>query len=316
MGDQIVRPPVQDVTRSDTLRRDLWSEVPGRPGDAQAGGAPWTNWLGSGCDDGGVSLNPPTQYANENNLRARQRFWEQQSPPSDIVHWVLDVAGLTPGLLKPRIIDVGCGNGAYLGALRRRGMTAVGVDISIGMLCAARPDPRLVNADATALPFPDNSFGVVLAPHMLYHVANRDVAIAEMRRVLEPSGVCIVVTNGRDHIRALRMLVEEAVRIATPGWQMRNPSTHAFSLENGAASLGTVFGSIAVVRPDHAARVTLTNAAIAADYVASVADHYQSGTDRPWSEVVAAVRQRVEGEIRTNGAFVVAGEIGAFVCRD
>ena len=46
-------------------------------------------------------------------------------------------------------------------------------------------------------------------------------------------GRCVVVTNGADHMRSLRSLVETAVRVSTPGWEMRNPSTHVFSLENG-----------------------------------------------------------------------------------
>jgi SAM-dependent methyltransferase len=150
---------------------------------------------------------------------------------------------------------------------------------------------------------------------MLYHVDDREAAAREMRRVLEPGGTCVAVTNGAGHMRSMRELVEEAVRGTTPRWQMRNPSTHEFSLENGAAQLRAGFESVTCVRPDALAPVRLTDATIAADYVASVADHYQHETDQPWDEVVAHVRRAVEREIDSKGAFVVASDVGAFVCR-
>jgi SAM-dependent methyltransferase len=220
-----------------------------------------------------MSLNPPTQYATDANFRARQRLWQEQQPSFDLVSWVLDAAGLRPATTA-RVLDIGCGNGAYLTEMRGRGVDAFGCDLSQGMLAAAGPRSRLVNADVTALPFSPSAVDVVLAPHMLYHVADRQAAVSEMRRVLRAGGRCVVVTNGQEHMRSLRALVESAVRVATPGWEMRNPSTHAFSLENGEAQLRTAFQHVATIRPREPAPVVLTDAAIAADYVASVGDHY------------------------------------------
>ena len=261
-----------------------------------------------------MTLNPPTQYATDANLRARQRLWEHQQPSFDIVGWVLEVAGLgAPS--GERVLDVGCGNGAYLRALRGRGLPTVGCDLSPGMLAAAAPHPWLVNGDAESLPLRTSSFDVVLAPHMLYHVADRRGAASEMRRVLRPGGLCVVVTNGPDHMRSLRVLVEAAVRVATPGWEMRNPSTHAFALHNGGRQLRDAFEHVELVRPADVAPVTITDAAIASDYVASVADHYQDGAHRPWHDVVREVGIEVERQIDADGAFVVTGETGAFLCR-
>jgi ubiquinone/menaquinone biosynthesis C-methylase UbiE len=261
-----------------------------------------------------VSLNPPTQYLTDANLRARQRLWEHQQPRFDLVAWVLEVAGLRPGSTA-RVLDVGCGNGTYLTPLRTRGSDVVGCDLSNGMLVAAAVQAtKLVNGDVTRLPFIDSAFDVVLAPHMLYHVSDRRTAASELRRVLSPGGRCVVVTNGTDHMRALRSLVESAVRVATPGWEMRDPSTKAFSLENGADQLRTVFRQVACIRASDAAPVVLTDASVAADYVASTEDLYQSETARPWSEVVDDVRRSVQRAIDDSGTFVVRGRTGAFVC--
>lgn len=227
--------------------------------------------------------------------------------------WVLDAAGLRSGATD-RVLDVGCGNGVYLTEMRVRGIDGVGCDLSQGMLDAAAPHQKLVNADATAFPFSPSAFDVVLAPHMLYHVTDRKAAVLEMRRVLRSGGRCLVVTNGRDHMRSLRALVESAVRVATPGWEMRNPSTHAFSLENGEEQLRTGFQHVTSIRPRGVAPVVLTDSSIAADYVASVGDHYQPQTTRSWDEIAEDVRRSVQREIDASGTFVVRGQSGAFVC--
>jgi hypothetical protein len=142
-------------------------------------------------------LNPPDQYADDRNLRARQRFWQHQSPFFDVVSWVLDLAGLAPG---QRVLDAGCGNGAYLRALATQPVRPAGCDLSLGMLRSVAHRP-LFNADVAALPVRDGAFDVVLAVHMLYHVPDRSAAVGELRRVLAPGGVCVAVTNGAQHLR-------------------------------------------------------------------------------------------------------------------
>lgn len=121
------------------------------------------------------------------------------------------------------------------------------------------------------------------------------------------------MTNGPDHMRAVRGLVATAVRLATPEWQWKNPSTHAFSLPNGDEQLRVAFDRVDCVRPNDVAPVKLTDAAIAADYVSGVADQYEHETSRPWPEVVEEVRTAIQNEIDTTGAFLVRGETGAFI---
>ncbi len=257
-----------------------------------------------------MTLNPPGQYTDDRNLRARQRLWRYQSPYFDIVGWVLDLARLSPGL---RVLDAGCGNGEYLRRLRDHQVRAVGCDLSMGMLRAAS-HPALVNADVTALPLADGAVDVVLALHMLYHVPDRPAAVRELRRVLAAGGRCIALTNGGQHTRSLRALVERAVRDQTPGWRMR-AATRAFAAENAPAQLGIAFDSVTCVRPASNAPVVIRDAAVAADYIASMADHYQDEVARPWDDVVETVRQQVQAVIDDQGAFVTSGDLAAFICR-
>jgi SAM-dependent methyltransferase len=257
-----------------------------------------------------VELNPPEQYADDRNLRARQRLWRCQIPIFDLAGWVLDLAGVAPGM---RVLDAGCGNGIYLRSLRERGVTAVGCDLSPGMLRGA-VHPALVNADVTALPVRDGSFGVVLAGHLLDLVADRGTAVRELRRALAPGGTCVAVTNGAQHPRSLRQLTERTVQVSTPGWRMGAPTGSAFRIENAAAQLGVAFQEVTCVRPSRAGPVVIKDASVAGDYVASLASHYQPAVARPWREVAQDVGEQVQAVIDTEGEFRTAGDVAAFVC--
>jgi SAM-dependent methyltransferase len=258
-----------------------------------------------------VELNPPAQYADDRNLRARQRLWTCQVPSFDITGWVLDLAGVMPGM---RALDAGCGNGMYLRALRERRVSAVGCDLSPGML-RQTGHPALVNADVTALPALAGVFDVVLATHLLDLVADRRAAIGEFRRVLAPAGTCVAVTNGAQHLRSLRELIERAVWASTPGWRMNAPTGSAFTAENGADQLGVAFHEVTCIRPARASPVVIEDATVAADYVNSLASHYQAQVARPWREVASDVQEQVQAAIDTSGTFSTVGDVAAFVCR-
>jgi SAM-dependent methyltransferase len=259
-----------------------------------------------------VHLNPPTQYADDRNLAARQRLWDHQDPPFDLVGWVLELAGLGHGDARV-VLDAGCGNGRYLAELDRRGVRGAGCDLSLGMLRAAPAGAQVVCADLLRLPHPDDSFDVVLAPHVLYHLPDREAGAHELRRVLAPGGTCIIVTNGPAHVSTLRALVEAAAR--TPGWEMRSPATHVFSLADGAEQLRAAFDEVTAVRPDGVAPVRVTDPDVVADYVASTADHHRDEIERPWADVVEDVRAAAAAVIAADGAFTTASDTGAFLCR-
>jgi SAM-dependent methyltransferase len=253
------------------------------------------------------SLLSPGGAAPSSDLTARQRLWQQQDPPFDLMNWVLDLAGVVPGT---RVLEVGCGNGRYLGALRDRGARAVGCDLSPGILRTAG-HPALLNADVTALPVRDGAVDVVLACHLLDLVPDRAAAIRELRRVLAPGGRCVAVTNGAQHIRTLRDVMERAVGRSTPAWRQR-ASAGEFTAENGADQLAAAFPAVTLVRPDPVHPVVIRDAAVAADYVASLADHYQDEVGRPWADVVEDVRGQVQAVISARGAFTTYGDVAAF----
>ncbi len=110
---------------------------------------------------------------------------------------ILDLAGDVAGR---RILDVGCGAGPVLAALRDRGAIVTGTDSSTKMLELARQrlgeDPLLLTADlGTPLPFPDDAFDDVIACLVLHYLRDWKEPLAELRRVLVPGGRLIVAVN-------------------------------------------------------------------------------------------------------------------------
>jgi len=154
------------------------------------------------------------QYRTEANLAARQSIYAYQHPQVSLPAASLDLAALRG---DETVADVGCGNGAYLAELGRRGHRGpvLGVDFSVGMLAAARrraPAAGLVAGDAAALPLRDEAADVALAMHMLYHVPDPSAGVRELRRVTRDGGQVLVVLNDDDHLRELRQEVTAALR--------------------------------------------------------------------------------------------------------
>jgi hypothetical protein len=77
-------------------------------------------------------------------------------------------------------------------------------------------------------------------------------------------------------------LVEAADHPTNPGWRMLDPAKRAFSLESGAAQSQEAFGGVRCLRPVTARQMIIRDAAVVADYVASVAHYYQPEVDCPW----------------------------------
>ena len=105
-----------------------------------------------------------------------------------------------------RVLDVACGTGviARLAAERVGSSGAVtAIDLAPDMIDVAKATPAPPTpaiewrvGDATSLPFPDESYDVVLCQMGLMFIPDRVTAVREMRRVLKPGGRVVVNTPG------------------------------------------------------------------------------------------------------------------------
>jgi SAM-dependent methyltransferase len=83
------------------------------------------------------------------------------------------------------ILDVGCGLGMYVRAFRRFSQDVHGVDIDEEKVAQAGQElPNIRPAPAEALPYPEESFDVVLMHEVIEHVTDDRQAITEAVRVL------------------------------------------------------------------------------------------------------------------------------------
>ncbi|MEV4221590.1 class I SAM-dependent methyltransferase [Nonomuraea sp. NPDC049725] len=90
-------------------------------------------------------------------------------------------------------LDLGCGTGLYLDAIRSTGRTVVGLDRSADQLrLARRRDPApLLQADAAGLPFAAGVFTAVAAIWVSSDVDDFAGLLAEAARVLRPGGLLL-----------------------------------------------------------------------------------------------------------------------------
>ncbi len=92
---------------------------------------------------------------------------------------------------EARVLEIGCGYGRMLKALRSDGAKAVmyGLDAFLDIHDSTYD---LVKGDARAVPYKDNSFDVVFSLGVVEHFPETDSAIAEHFRVLKPGGTAII----------------------------------------------------------------------------------------------------------------------------
>lgn len=112
-------------------------------------------------------------------------------------------------------LDCGCGTGANLKMLREFG-TAAGIDVTWAGLAFARErgEPRIAQASAAALPFPDDSFDLVTSFDVLQCVPDADepAALAEISRVLRPGGHAVLTVAAMDLLRGNHSILSHEVR--------------------------------------------------------------------------------------------------------
>src|SRR5688572_15067527 len=156
-----------------------------------------------------------TQYSTSEKLAARARLHREFTVAEG--GWFEWVAARLDLETDSKVLDIGCGPGWFWATIadalpERIELTLA--DSSAGMVkeaterCTTLRSWQLtgIEADAVKLTFADASFDVVVAMHMLYHVPDPAVAIAEMHRVLRPGGRLVVSTNGAGNTRELYAL--------------------------------------------------------------------------------------------------------------
>jgi SAM-dependent methyltransferase len=157
------------------------------------------------------------EYPDAASLDARVKLHEECSLNRyGWQRWVMD--HIKPHL-RGRVLEVGTGP-AYLwveNVARAPGdLQLVLSDRSVGMLIDARIRLQQagltadwVECDGRALPYPEGSFDLVIANHLLFLLRDPEVGVSELARVTYPGGSLCATTNHRDHLQELIELLIE-----------------------------------------------------------------------------------------------------------
>ena len=113
--------------------------------------------------------------------------------------WLRLIEENAPAACPLRVLDAGCGPGFFSVLLSRAGHAVTGIDGSEGMLGHAREnaarfgvDPEILKGDFGSLPFPDETFDLVISRNVTHIIREHARVYGEWLRVLKPGGVLLI----------------------------------------------------------------------------------------------------------------------------
>jgi SAM-dependent methyltransferase len=237
----------------------------------------------------------------------RPSIYELREPPFDLGAFLNEHL---PALREARVLDAGCGPGAYVPDTLERARVLTALDIAHGRLEGIDRRVHRVCGDVQALPFPDATFDAAMAMHMLYHVPDIALGAAELRRVVHPGGVVYALTNSEHAKSELQELIDRNGCDPFAGGENR------FTNENGGGYLETAFDDVRLTEFTDS-RLVVTDPECVVDEVQRNRYLIEPGR-RPgvtWDDVVAGIRAEVAEIIARHGAFVMHERHGLFTCR-
>ncbi|MDC7293779.1 MULTISPECIES: class I SAM-dependent methyltransferase [unclassified Butyrivibrio] len=196
--------------------------------------------IGSSNDSAAVK----EQYATSKGLDTRLNFHDKYSTNKlGYGNWTVSNYEINEGM---KVLELGCGTGSiWLGRdeLLSRFGKLVMTDLSEGMLATAkenlgeRENIEYRLADIQNLPFEDNSFDMVIANSMLYHVPDINKGISEVRRVLRADGAFYTTTLGENNF------TDKLAEWFELGGESFKPN-HNFTMQNGEGILRSAFEEV------------------------------------------------------------------------
>ena len=248
------------------------------------------------------------QYINSENLDARIKLHTEYS--TNNFGWNNFVLSNLLKLPGNSYLEVGCGPArSWSEFFRRKSDQKIVVlsDFSFGMVKSASQflqkseGIQFGNIDVQYLPFADDSYDIVIANHMLYHVPDLEHALSEISRVLSPTGVLVSATNGVNHMQELR----DIIQFTAPNLQGIYNIANKFSLENGYSYLEKYFNEVELyIYPDS---LVINDVSPVLDYIVSI-----------WGDFISdfqleSIKKKLDFIISNDKVFKVQKSTGLFV---
>jgi ubiquinone/menaquinone biosynthesis C-methylase UbiE len=189
----------------------------------------------------------PTEVARQVAMTAGHEHWQINGSAPELYQrylvpaitslWAVDLLDRAQPSTGEAILDVACGTGvvARMAAERVALGRLVGLDFNEGMLVVAKSLPITgtpidwLKGSALSLPFPDNSFDLVLCQLGLQFFPDRALALREMRRVLAPAGrIALSVYSAIERTPAAHAFARALDKQLGPGASTTKRAEHIF----------------------------------------------------------------------------------------
>jgi len=253
------------------------------------------------------------QYENASNLRARISIHEMFSVNKyGWMIWYFDQLNLRK---QSKILELGCGDANLWKKNKDRIPKDLDItlsDFSRGMLSDAKANfgKKLENfkfeiIDAEDIPYNEDSFDVVIANHMLYHVDNIQKALSEIYRVLKPGGYLYCSTVGQNHMMEIRDIM---LKFKSETMDIKSSDiTSRFNLENGMEKLKNWFNGIEMKRYED--NLIVTEATPIIDYMFSMPGNVRQSFNK---ERFQQLNKFLKDKIDTEGGIYITKDTGFF----
>lgn len=157
---------------------------------------------------------PETLPEGEEKVEAVRTMFDSIAPRYDLVNrimtfrmdvrWRRDTVRALRLPWGSTVVDLACGTGDLCSELSANGLAPIGVDLSFGMLAAARTDAPLVHGDALRLPLPGACAHGVTCGFALRNLESLPPFFAELARVVRPGGRIALLEVAEPPNRLLR----------------------------------------------------------------------------------------------------------------
>lgn len=211
-----------------------------------------------------------------------------------------------------RILELGCGNGILWQKnskdIKEKWDITLS-DFSEGMLKSAqqnicRNGIKYEIIDIQNIPYVDESFDIIIARHMLYHVPDLYKALAEVKRVLKKNGKFYASTNGGSHMQELAKLVkgyDNKIDFESAKY------TEKFGMENGGKLLEKYFDKVQA--EDFRGQIVVHEAEPIVTYILSSFNARSCFSDE---QDISRFQQYVQSKIDKTGSFCITTCPGMF----
>jgi ubiquinone/menaquinone biosynthesis C-methylase UbiE len=260
--------------------------------------------------DSKIRAHALNQYSTDEKLASRQKLWTFGLNQQTINSWIFDHLNFQSNNV---VLELGSGRGN----LWRENLTHIPTDLSLivsdfspGMLNQLKANLEglkdILNTldfeliDAQEIPYPDQSFDVVIACHMLYHIPNIQKALKEISRVLKPNGKFLITTTYQTHIQELNKLRE----IAGIPMNLKKERYSDFHIESAAGVLEKYFDIMNTEDYINIVPISPENIHILVNYIKSLFDGsninvYYKNYDKIMAEITSTIKN--EGIFRITG---------------